>query len=449
MRTVDLILKKRHGLELTTEEIRFLVKGFTAGDIPDYQMSAWAMAVCFQGMSARETADLTLAMAESGDRADLSGIRGIKVDKHSTGGVGDKTTLIVGPLVAAVGVPVAKMSGRGLGHTGGTIDKLESIAGFRTELSPEAFIRQVNETGIAVIGQTGNITPADKKLYALRDVTGTVESVPLIASSVMSKKIAAGADAIVLDVKIGSGAFMKTVDDAIRLAQAMVDIGTRVGRETVAVISNMDQPLGYAIGNALEVEEAIATLKGQGPADLRELCLSLGARMVVLGGMAADVDEARRMLEVAVAGGAAFAKFRAFVAAQGGDVRMADDPSLLPKAATVTDAKAARGGRVLAIDAEKVGLAAMLLGAGRETKESRIDPGAGIVLRKKLGDTVAPGEALADLHVGAGREGRAAEAAALLAEAYRIGEPEGGDAAAADIPLILAVVDKNGVTRPA
>ena len=446
MRAVDLILKKRHGLELSTEEIRFLIRGFTAGDIPDYQMAAWAMAVCFRGMSDRETADLTMAMAESGEMADLSDIHGIKVDKHSTGGVGDKTTLVIGPLVASAGVPVAKMSGRGLGHTGGTIDKLESIAGFRTELSPDDFIRQVNETGIAVIGQTGNITPADKKLYALRDVTGTVESIPLIASSVMSKKIAAGADAIVLDVKVGSGAFMKTEEDAIRLARAMVDIGTRVGRETVAVISSMDQPLGYAVGNALEVAEAIATLKGEGPEDLTELCLSLGARMVVLGGKASGVAEARRMLEEALSGGAAFAKFRAFVAAQGGDPAVADDPSRLPKAASVAEAAAERGGRVLAIDAEKVGLAAMLLGAGRETKESAIDPGAGVVLRKKVGDAVSPGETVAELHIGAGREGRAAEAVQLLREAFRIGEP-GSEGDAAGKPLIVAVVDKNGVTR--
>lgn len=447
MRTVDLIHKKRHGGELSTEEIRFLIEGFTAGNIPDYQMSAWAMAVCFQGMSARETADLTMAMAESGDQADLSGIQGIKVDKHSTGGVGDKTTLVIGPLVASVGVPVAKMSGRGLGHTGGTIDKLEAIAGFRTELSPEAFIRQVNETGIALIGQTGNITPADKKLYALRDVTATVEAIPLIASSVMSKKIAAGADAIVLDVKVGSGAFMKTEEDAIRLARAMVDIGTHVGRETVAVISNMDQPLGHAVGNALEVAEAIDALRGRGPADLRELCLSLGAQMVVLSGKAKAVAEARRMLEEALECGAAFAKMRAFVSAQGGDPAMVDDPALLPKAASVREVTADRGGRVLAIDAQRVGHAAMLLGAGRETKESVIDPGAGIVLKKKLGDEVAAGDVLAELHIGAGREGRAEESAAMLLGAFRIGEPDGGGADAAGHPLIYAIVDKNGISR--
>lgn len=442
MRTVDLISKKRHGHELTTEEIRHLIRGFTNGDIPDYQMSAWAMAVCFQGMSARETADLTLAMAESGDQADLSGIAGIKVDKHSTGGVGDKTTLVVGPLVASVGIPVAKMSGRGLGHTGGTIDKLEAIAGFRTELAPDAFIRQVNALGIALVGQSGNMTPADKKLYALRDVTATVEAIPLIASSIMCKKIAAGADAIVLDVKVGSGAFMKTEEEAIRLAQAMVDIGNHVGRQTVAVISNMDQPLGHAVGNALEVAEAIAVLQGNGPADVRELCLSLGAHMVMLGGKAQDAATARRMLEEAVQTGAAFEKMRAFVKAQGGDLAMVDDPGKLPQAARVTEVRAAGSGWVSSIDAEKIGLAAMLLGAGRETKDSAIDAGAGVVLRKKRGDAVATGDVLAELHIGAGREGRAEEAAALLQQACRIGEAE-----VAAVPLIRAVVDRRGVSR--
>ncbi|EXX88285.1 thymidine phosphorylase, partial [Paenibacillus darwinianus] len=326
MRAVDIIRRKRNGETLTASEIKFIVDGYCSGTVPDYQMSAWAMAVFFQGMTAAETAELTIAMANSGDRLDLSEIAGIKVDKHSTGGVGDKTTLIVAPLVAAAGVPVAKMSGRGLGHTGGTVDKLESIPRFRSELTREAFIRQVNDIGLAVVGQSGHMTPADKKLYALRDVTATVESVPLIASSVMSKKIAAGADAIVLDVKAGGGAFMKTADDAEKLAEAMVAIGTEVGRQTAAVISDMDQPLGFAIGNALEVAEAIDTLQGRGPEDLTSLCLTLASHMIVLGGQAKTVAQARSLLEGKLSNGEAFAKFRAFIGAQGGDVGAIDNP---------------------------------------------------------------------------------------------------------------------------
>jgi pyrimidine-nucleoside phosphorylase len=398
MRMVDIIAKKRDGKELSTEEIRFLVDGYTKGSIPDYQMSAWAMAVLFRGMTPRETGDLTMAMAESGEQLDLTSIPGVKVDKHSTGGVGDKTTLVVAPLVAAAGIPVAKMSGRGLGHSGGTIDKLESFAGFQVERTREQFLQQVRDIGVAVIGQSGNLTPADKKLYALRDVTATVEAVPLIASSIMSKKIAAGADAILLDVKVGKGAFMKTLEEAETLARAMVDIGSQVGRRTVAVISDMNQPLGFAVGNALEVKEAIETLAGNGPKDLTELALAIGARMLMLGGLASSVDEGRGRLEEIIASGKAVDKLAQMVQAQGGDKRDVYEPDRLPKAGLTTQVTAKQDGYLAGIDAETVGHASVVLGAGRLTKEMPIDLAVGIVLHKKRGDQVRAGEPLATLH---------------------------------------------------
>lgn len=398
MRMVDLIEKKRDGYALTKEEIQFIIEGYTNGEVPDYQMSAFAMAVFFRGMTEEETAALTMAMVHSGDTIDLSEIEGIKVDKHSTGGVGDTTTLVLGPLVASVGVPVAKMSGRGLGHTGGTIDKLESVPGFHVEISNEEFIELVNKNKLAVVGQSGNLTPADKKLYALRDVTATVNSIPLIASSIMSKKIAAGADAIVLDVKTGAGAFMKELDDAKALAKAMVEIGNRVGRQTMAIISDMSQPLGYAVGNALEVKEAIDTLKGEGPADLQELCLVLGSHMVYLAKKASSLEEARHMLERAIEDGSALETFKRFLAAQGGDASVVDDPSKLPQAKYVIELEAKEDGYLAEIVADEIGTAAMLLGAGRATKESTIDLAVGLVLRKKVGDAVKKGESLVTIY---------------------------------------------------
>ncbi|MDQ0161462.1 pyrimidine-nucleoside phosphorylase [Aeribacillus alveayuensis] len=398
MRMVDLIEKKRDGKELTKEEIQFIIKGYTNGEIPDYQMSAFAMAIYFQGMTEAERAELTMAMVHSGETIDLSAIEGIKVDKHSTGGVGDTTTLVLGPLVASVGVPVAKMSGRGLGHTGGTIDKLESIPGFHVEIDKDEFIRLVNENKIAVIGQTGNLTPADKKLYALRDVTGTVNSIPLIASSIMSKKIAAGADAIVLDVKTGAGAFMKKLVDSKELANAMVKIGNAVGRKTMAVISDMSQPLGRAIGNALEVQEAIDTLKGEGPEDLQELCLTLGSYMVYLAKKANSLEEARENLEKSIQSGKALEAFKTFIQAQGGDPSVVDDPMKLPQAKYTFELEAKEDGYVAEIVADSVGTAAMWLGAGRATKESTIDLAVGLVLNKKIGDEVKKGESLVTIY---------------------------------------------------
>ncbi|MBI5975953.1 pyrimidine-nucleoside phosphorylase [Staphylococcus canis] len=398
MRMVDIISKKRDGEALTKEEIKFVVDGYTKGDIPDYQMSSLAMAIFFQDMTDEERAHLTMAMVESGDQISLSEINGIKVDKHSTGGVGDTTTLVLAPLVAALDIPVAKMSGRGLGHTGGTIDKLESVKGFNVEISEDEFIRLVNEDHIAVIGQTGNLTPADKKIYALRDVTGTVNSIPLIASSIMSKKIAAGADAIVLDVKTGNGAFMKTVEDAKQLAKAMVQIGNQVGRQTMAIISDMNQPLGNAIGNALELREAIDTLKGEGPDDLTELVLTLGSQMVVLAEKANSLDEAREMLKGVIQNGKALEKFKTFLANQGGDASVVDDPSQLPTAQYQFDLPAQTSGVVSEMVANEIGIASMMLGAGRQTKEDKIDLAVGLVLHKKVGDTVEKGESLLTIY---------------------------------------------------
>lgn len=398
MRMVDIIEKKRDGKELTTAEINFFIEGYTKGDIPDYQASALAMAIYFQDMNDRERADLTRAMVESGDTIDLSGIEGIKVDKHSTGGVGDTTTLVLAPLVASLGVPVAKMSGRGLGHTGGTIDKLESIAGFHVELTREQFIDLVNRDKVAVIGQSGNLTPADKKLYALRDVTGTVNSIPLIASSIMSKKIAAGADAIVLDVKTGDGAFMKTQKDAEELAHAMVRIGNHVGRKTIAIISDMSQPLGFAIGNALEVKEAIETLQGKGPKDLTELVLTLGSQMVILAGKAKTTEEAKKMLLDAIHSGKALAKFKDFLTNQGGDASIVDDLTKLPQAKYKIELPAKQSGYISRMVADEIGVASMILGAGRATKEDVIDLAVGLVLHKKVGDKVEEGESILTIY---------------------------------------------------
>ena len=395
---IDIIEKKRDGKSLTREEIEFFVNGYTRGEVPDYQASSLAMAIFFQDMNDEERAALTMSMVNSGEKIDLSDINGIKVDKHSTGGVGDTTTLVLAPLVAAVGVPVAKMSGRGLGHTGGTIDKLESVKGFNVEISEKDFIKLVNDNQVAVIGQSGNLTPADKKLYALRDVTGTVNSIPLIASSIMSKKIAAGADAIVLDVKTGSGAFMKTLDDAEALAHAMVRIGNNVGRNTMAIISDMSQPLGNAIGNALELKEAISTLKGNGPKDLTELVLTLGSQMVVLAEQATSLDEARQMLIDAIKTGKALNKFKTFLSNQGGDDSIVDSPEKLPSAKYQVEFKAKKDGYITEIIANEIGVASMMLGAGRQTKEDVIDLGVGIVLNKKVGEHVEKGENILTIH---------------------------------------------------
>lgn len=398
MRMVDVIQKKRDGENLSEEEIRFFVNGYTDGSISDYQASAFLMAIYFSDMDAEEQGYLTMAMVNSGDQIDLSAIEGIKVDKHSTGGVGDTTTLILAPLVAACGVPVAKMSGRGLGHTGGTLDKLEAIEGFHVEITEEQFVKQVNDLKLAVIGQSGNLTPADKKLYALRDVTATVDSIPLIASSIMSKKIAAGADAIVLDVKTGDGAFMKTPEDAEALAESMVAIGREVGRNTMAVISDMSQPLGYAIGNSLEVKEAIDTLNGNGPEDLTELCLVLGSKMLIAGGKAKDTKDARNQLNQVIKDGSALELFAKFLEAQGGNPAIVKNPELLPKASYKIEVKSTTTGFITKMEADEIGVAAMLLGAGRATKEDDIDLAVGIVLKKKIGDAVKSGETIAVIH---------------------------------------------------
>ncbi|KAB3527371.1 pyrimidine-nucleoside phosphorylase [Alkaliphilus serpentinus] len=415
---VDLITKKRNGEALSKEEIDFFVKGYTEGTIPDYQASALLMAIYFQKMNPEETAYLTEAMMHSGKVVDLSEIKGIKVDKHSTGGVGDKTTIALGAMVAACGVPVAKMSGRGLGHTGGTIDKLESFEGFSVELSIEDFIHNVNEIKLAVIGQTHDLAPADKKLYALRDVTATIDNMSLIAGSIMSKKLAAGADAILLDVKTGSGAFMKELNDSFELAKEMVAIGSNMKKNTIAVITDMDQPLGCAVGNSLEVKEAIDTLKGNGPKDFTELCYTLGAYMLMLAEKAATYDEAYKKIEETITSGRALETFKNFIEVQGGNSSYVDDIELLPKANYVTTISSEEDGYIHRILAETVGLSALLLGAGRENKESIIDLAVGIKLNKKVGDRVSKGEILAEIHYN--DEGRLKEAIAKLKSAYEI-----------------------------
>jgi pyrimidine-nucleoside phosphorylase len=418
MRAYDIIYKKREGKSLTRAELEFLITGYVKEEIPDYQISAWAMAVFFQGMDAQETADLTMLMAESGDMIDLSPITGTKVDKHSTGGVGDTTTLVLAPLVAAAGLPVAKMSGRGLGHTGGTIDKLESIPDFNTSLSEDKFFDNVNQHGLAVVGQTGNLTPADKKLYALRDVTATVESIPLIASSIMSKKIAGGADAIVLDVKTGNGAFMKDKSSARKLAQAMVNIGKQTGRKTAAYLTDMNQPLGKAVGNALEVKEAITTLRGEGPADLTELCIELGAGMLKLADKVTELEAGKKLLREKLNSGAALAKLKEMIIAQGGNPAVVEDLTMLPTAENSLEITAAKSGYIKKIEAIEVGLAAMLLGAGRENKDSQIDLAVGLELKKKIGDQVEKGESLAVIYYNSAQN--LAEAKAKLEQSFTI-----------------------------
>ena len=399
-RFVDLIQKKKNGETLTKEEIDFMITDYVAGKIPDYQMSAMLMAIYFNGMENEELAAFTLAMRDSGDLVDLSPIEGIKVDKHSTGGVGDKTTLIVGPIVAACGVPVAKMSGRGLGFTGGTLDKLESISGFRIDLSAQEFFETVKKTGISVIGQTGNLAPADKLLYALRDVTATVDSIPLIAASVMSKKLAAGSDKIVLDVPTGSGAFMKNTRDAKNLAKHMVAIGNHAGKETVAILTGMEEPLGFAIGNNMEVKEAIEVLKGDGPEDVKEVSVALAGMMLSLGLENTSHSQGKRMAKKALSSGQAFEKFKEMVQAQGGDIRYVEHPEFFERDAFEGEVLAAEDGFLSGMDTEKIGVAAGLLGAGRETKDSVIDMSAGIYLKKKIGDTVKKGEPIAICYAG-------------------------------------------------
>ena len=404
MRMVDLIIKKRQGFELTDEEIRFWIEGYTKGDIPDYQSSAMQMAIVFQGMNNREIATLTDAMLHSGEIMDLSNIKGVKVDKHSTGGVGDKTSLVLGPMVAACGATLAKMSGRGLGHTGGTLDKLESIPGVTVAISGKRFVDQVNEIGCAIVGQTGSLVPADKKMYALRDVTGTVESIPLIASSVMSKKLASGSDVILLDVTVGDGAFMKNVEDARKLAHIMVDIGKRLGRNTKAVLSNMSEPLGLAVGNSLEVKEAIAALQGHGPEDLMELCYTTGSIMLVQANCFKTLSEANKALHIAIDTGAAFEKFVKMVKAQGGDIEYILHPELFEKARVSIPVYAEKDGYIKSLNALTIGVSSMKLGGGRETLDDVIDMSAGILLNKKVGDCVKQGELLATLFTNKPRE---------------------------------------------
>lgn len=439
MRMYDIIEKKRNGGTLSQEEIAYFVQGYTKGEIPDYQASALAMAIYFQGMTKEETAQLTWAMARSGDMVDLSAIQGVKVDKHSTGGVGDKTTLIVAPVVAACGAKVAKMSGRGLGHTGGTLDKLEAIPGLSTSIPKERFFEIVNQVGVAVIGQTGNLAPADKKLYALRDVTATVDSIPLIASSIMSKKLAAGSDCILLDVKTGNGAFMKTLDGSIELAQEMVAIGEHAGRRTVALITEMGRPLGHLVGNALEVQEAVETLQGRGPEDLYQVCVQLAGNMLYLAGKG-SYEDCCRMAQQAIADGSALRKLKEMVAAQGGDVSCLEDPGRLPQTACHHVVKARQSGYITAMDTEAIGITSVVLGAGRASKEDAIDYAAGLRISKKTGEWVEEGQELAVLYT------NRPEALAEAEERYQKAVTIGPDAPEA-LPLVRARVTAEGVER--
>lgn len=439
MRMYDLIEKKRDGGCLSGEEIRWMIKGYVDGTIPDYQMSAMLMAIFFRGMTDEETSIMTDAVARSGEMVDLSPISGVKVDKHSTGGVGDKTTLVIAPIVAACGVKVAKMSGRGLGHTGGTVDKLESIPGLRTDLDTEEFFSVVNKTGIAVIGQSGNLTPADKKLYALRDVTATVDSIPLIAVSIMGKKLAAGNDAILLDVTTGSGAFMKTLEDSVELAKKMTAIGDGAGKRTAALITDMDEPLGFAIGNAMEVKESMEVLKGRGPEDLKEVCMALASNMLYLAGQG-SLEECREKAQKVIDNGQALECFADMVEAQGGDRRYVYDCELFAKAPYCREAKAQADGFIVHMDAQSVGVTSTMLGAGRETKESVIDMSAGIILKKKIGDAVKKGDVIAELY--ASEERLFDDAEKRYQSAIVIGKT-----APEKKPLILARVEKNQVER--
>lgn len=436
MRAYDIILKKRDGKELDAEEINFMISGFVRGNIPDYQISAFLMAVFFKGMTSREMANLTMEMVHSGETVDLAEIPGIKVDKHSSGGVGDKTSLVLGPMVAAAGVTIAKMSGRGLGHTGGTLDKLESIPGFKINLTRQEFIDQVKNIQIAIVGQTGNLVPADKKLYALRDVTATVDSIPLIASSIMSKKIAGGADAIVLDVKTGSGAFMKDIESSIELAKVMVDIGKLVGKKTVVLISNMDQPLGCCVGNALEIREVIEALKGNGPDDLIELCFTLGSYMLLLADKAETLYEARRKLAQVLKTGEALNKFEQMIKFQGGNPEVVSNPELIPKAPFIGSFNAYKKGYIHFIDAQRLGICAMMLGAGRLKVEDKIDHSVGFELLKKVGDAVEINEPLVKIHARSFEDAKQAES--YMAEAIVIKEEP------ADKPTLMygAVTEK-------
>ncbi len=440
MRMYDIIAKKRDGNELSKEEIDFFVTNYTNGDIHDYQVSALLMAIFLKKMSKKETVDLTNAIMNSGDVISLKDVTGIKVDKHSTGGVGDTTTLVLAPLVAACGVPIAKMSGRGLGHTGGTIDKLESIKGFKTEMSIEKFIENVNKYKIAVIGQTKDVAPADKKLYALRDVTATVDDISLIASSIMSKKLASGSDAIVLDVKVGSGAFIKDIESAIELGEAMVDIGNSMDRKTMAIITDMDQPLGNAIGNALEVKEAIETLKYKGPKDLTELCINLGAYMVLLGGKADNIDDAKGLIISKLKSGEAYEKFKEFVKIQDGDIDVIEDTNLLPKAPYVHNFKASQDGYIESMKSEDVGKAAMLLGAGRIDLNTKIDLAAGILFKRKVGDSVKQGDTICELHTNDKSKIKDVELILSQAIGFSIKQVEVN-------PLIKAIITKDNIKR--